>query len=619
MRKVRFSPLSYFLVVALILMIFWPMVDNLISDNIDISKAIGMARNGDIKSARFDGDRLLIEAEEGNGTKVYRTVIPPELQNSFYDNYLKDGVEQGKIEFTARSISKDGFFKEVLPYIFMTLLFIFMMNSLFRQTNSQSKEASDFAKSKAKLFNQNSNSKITFKDVAGLEEEKVELYEIVDFLKNPSKYAKMGARIPKGVLLVGPPGTGKTYISRAVAGEAGVPFYSMSGSEFLEMFVGVGASRVRDLFAVAKKNSPCIVFIDEIDAVGRKRGSGLGGGHDEREQTLNQLLVEMDGFDKNQGIIIMAATNRPDILDDALLRPGRFDRTVTIGLPDIRGREEILAIHTNNKPIAKDVDLKNIARRTPGFSPADLENLVNEAAILSARKGDEEIKNKTFEEASIKVLAGPEKKSAVITEDEKKLVSYHEAGHAIVTKSLEGTDPVQMVTIVPRGSAGGFTYTVPENDIYYHTKTKMLNEVVVLLAGRVAEELKLNDISTGASNDIERATKIVRLMVSKYGMTSEIGALDFTEEGGNLFIGNAITHSKNISENTLNTIDKEMKKIVDECYQKAKEILTEKDETLEKMAERLMEKETIYKKEFEAIYNGNYNPEDFAEDKLNIF
>lgn len=619
MRKVRFSPLSYFLVVALILMIFWPMVDNLISDNIDISKAIGMARNGDIKSARFDGDRLLIEAEEGNGTKVYRTVIPPELQNSFYDNYLKDGVEQGKIEFTARSISKDGFFKEVLPYIFMTLLFIFMMNSLFRQTNSQSKDASDFAKSKAKLFNQNSNSKITFKDVAGLEEEKVELYEIVDFLKNPSKYAKMGARIPKGVLLVGPPGTGKTYISRAVAGEAGVPFYSMSGSEFLEMFVGVGASRVRDLFAVAKKNSPCIVFIDEIDAVGRKRGSGLGGGHDEREQTLNQLLVEMDGFDKNQGIIIMAATNRPDILDDALLRPGRFDRTVTIGLPDIRGREEILEIHTNNKPIAKDVNLKNIARRTPGFSPADLENLVNEAAILSARKGDIEIKNKTFEEASIKVLAGPEKKSTVITEDEKKLVSYHEAGHAIVTKSLEGTDPVQMVTIVPRGSAGGFTYTVPENDIYYHTKTKMLNEVVVLLAGRVAEELKLNDISTGASNDIERATKIVRLMVSKYGMTSEIGTLDFTEEGGNLFIGNAITHSKNISENTLNSIDKEMKKIVDECYQKAKEILTEKDETLEKMAERLMEKETIYKKEFEAIYNGNYNPEDFAEDKLNIF
>lgn len=619
MRKVRFSPLSYFLVVALILMIFWPMVDNLISDNIDISKAIGMARNGDIKSARFDGDRLLIEAEEGNGTKVYRTVIPPELQNSFYDNYLKDGVEQGKIEFTARSISKDGFFKEVLPYVFMTLLFIFMMNSLFRQTNSQSKDASDFAKSKAKLFNQNSNSKITFKDVAGLEEEKVELYEIVDFLKNPSKYAKMGARIPKGVLLVGPPGTGKTYISRAVAGEAGVPFYSMSGSEFLEMFVGVGASRVRDLFAVAKKNSPCIVFIDEIDAVGRKRGSGLGGGHDEREQTLNQLLVEMDGFDKNQGIIIMAATNRPDILDDALLRPGRFDRTVTIGLPDIRGREEILEIHTNNKPIAKDVNLKNIARRTPGFSPADLENLVNEAAILSARKGDIEIKNKTFEEASIKVLAGPEKKSTVITEDEKKLVSYHEAGHAIVTKSLEGTDPVQMVTIVPRGSAGGFTYTVPENDIYYHTKTKMLNEVVVLLAGRVAEELKLNDISTGASNDIERATKIVRLMVSKYGMTSEIGTLDFTEEGGNLFIGNAITHSKNISENTLNSIDKEMKKIVDECYQKAKEILTEKDETLEKMAERLMEKETIYKKEFEAIYNGNYNPEDFAEDKLNIF
>ena len=460
---------------------------------------------------------------------------------------------------------------------------------------------------------------MTFKDVAGLEEEKVELYEIVDFLKNPAKYARMGARIPRGVLLVGPPGTGKTYISRAVAGEAGVPFFSISGSEFLEMFVGVGASRVRDLFDVAKKNSPCIIFIDEIDAVGRKRGSGLGGGHDEREQTLNQLLVEMDGFEKNEGIIMMAATNRPDILDDALLRPGRFDRRVTIGLPDVRGREEILNIHTKDKPMAADVDIKNIAKRTPGFTPADLENLVNEAAILSARHGQNSITKSVLEEASIKVLAGPEKTSTVITPEEKKLVSFHEAGHAIVTKSLPDTDPVQMVTIVPRGSAGGFTYTVPEEEKYYYTKSKMINEIIILLAGRAAEELKLEDISTGASNDIERATKIAHAMVSKYGMTSAIGTLDFTEDNENIFIGNAITHSKNVSEETLKLIDSEMKRIVDGCYEKAKEILRENDEKLTRLANCLLEKETVYKKEFEAIYSGDYDPSSFEDEKINIF
>ena len=538
---------------------------------------------------------------------------------SFYKDYLKEKVESGKIKFTAVGDEEEGLLKTILPYAFMGILFFFMMNMIFKQTGSQNKEMNNFAKSKAKLFNKNDKEKVTFKDVAGLEEEKVELYEIVDFLKNPAKYARMGARIPRGVLLVGPPGTGKTYISRAVAGEAGVPFFSISGSEFLEMFVGVGASRVRDLFDVAKKNSPCIIFIDEIDAVGRKRGSGLGGGHDEREQTLNQLLVEMDGFEKNEGIIMMAATNRPDILDDALLRPGRFDRRVTIGLPDVRGREEILNIHTKDKPMAADVDIKNIAKRTPGFTPADLENLVNEAAILSARHGQNSITKSVLEEASIKVLAGPEKTSTVITPEEKKLVSFHEAGHAIVTKSLPDTDPVQMVTIVPRGSAGGFTYTVPEEEKYYYTKSKMINEIIILLAGRAAEELKLEDISTGASNDIERATKIAHAMVSKYGMTSAIGTLDFTEDNENIFIGNAITHSKNVSEETLKLIDSEMKRIVDGCYEKAKEILRENDEKLTRLANCLLEKETVYKKEFEAIYSGDYDPSSFEDEKINIF
>ena len=619
MKKIRFSPFTFVWLALIIMLLLRPIFNGLFTSSIDISKAITLIQNDRVDEASINGDTLYINDVTNSANVTYKTGIPKQLQDSFYKDYLKEKVESGKIKFTAVGDEEEGLLKTILPYAFMGILFFFMMNMIFKQTGSQNKEMNNFAKSKAKLFNKNDKEKVTFKDVAGLEEEKVELYEIVDFLKNPAKYARMGARIPRGVLLVGPPGTGKTYISRAVAGEAGVPFFSISGSEFLEMFVGVGASRVRDLFDVAKKNSPCIIFIDEIDAVGRKRGSGLGGGHDEREQTLNQLLVEMDGFEKNEGIIMMAATNRPDILDDALLRPGRFDRRVTIGLPDVRGREEILNIHTKDKPMAADVDIKNIAKRTPGFTPADLENLVNEAAILSARHGQNSITKSVLEEASIKVLAGPEKTSTVITPEEKKLVSFHEAGHAIVTKSLPDTDPVQMVTIVPRGSAGGFTYTVPEEEKYYYTKSKMINEIIILLAGRAAEELKLEDISTGASNDIERATKIAHAMVSKYGMTSAIGTLDFTEDNENIFIGNAITHSKNVSEETLKLIDSEMKKIVDGCYEKAKEILRENDEKLTRLANCLLEKETVYKKEFEAIYSGDYDPSSFEDEKINIF
>lgn len=619
MRRFRISPFTLVWVALIVILILRPIFGGIFTKSIDISKAITLIQNDRVDEASINGDTLFINDVTNSGNVTYKTGIPKQLQDSFYKDYLKDKVESGKIKFTAIGGEEEGLLKTILPYAFMGILFFFMMNMIFRQTGSQNKEMNNFAKSKAKLFNKNDKEKVTFKDVAGLEEEKVELYEIVDFLKNPAKYARMGARIPRGVLLVGPPGTGKTYISRAVAGQAGVPFFSISGSEFLEMFVGVGASRVRDLFDVAKKNAPCIVFIDEIDAVGRKRGSGLGGGHDEREQTLNQLLVEMDGFEKNEGIIMMAATNRPDILDDALLRPGRFDRRVTIGLPDVKGREEILNIHTKDKPMAADVDIKNIAKRTPGFTPADLENLVNEAAILSARHGQSSITKSILEEASIKVLAGPEKTSTVITPDEKKLVSFHEAGHAIVTKSLPDTDPVQMVTIVPRGSAGGFTYTVPEEEKYYYTKSKMINEIIILLAGRAAEELKLEDISTGASNDIERATKIAHAMVSKYGMTSAIGTLDFTEDNENIFIGNAITHSKNVSEETLKLIDSEMKRIVDGCYEKAKQILRENDDKLTRLANCLIEKETVYKKEFEAIYNGDYDPNSFEDEKINIF
>ncbi|NMB28414.1 MAG: ATP-dependent zinc metalloprotease FtsH, partial [Tissierellia bacterium] len=481
-------------------------------------------------------------------------------------------------------------------------IFVVFWFSFMQQYQGGGSRVMSFGKSKARLHKEEDGKIVTFDDVASLEEEKEELKEIVDFLKSPRKYIEIGARIPKGVLLVGPPGTGKTYLSRAVAGEAGVPFFSISGSDFVEMFVGVGASRVRDLFEQAKKNAPCIVFIDEIDAVGRRRGAGLGGGHDEREQTLNQLLVEMDGFGTNEGIIVMAATNRPDILDPAILRPGRFDRQIYVGLPDIKGREQILKVHTRNKPLDDDVDLQVVAKRTPGFTPADLENLTNEAALLTARMNLDKITMEIIDEASIKVVAGPEKKSKVISEKERRLTAYHEAGHAITARLLPNTDPVHMVTIIPRGMAGGFTAYLPEEDRYYMTKKQMEDELVQLLGGRVAEALVLEDISTGAQNDIERATKVARRMVTHYGMSSKLGPMTYGTDEEEVFVGRDLGRSRNYSEEVAAAIDSEMRGLIDRAYNKAEELLKENINILHKVAEALLERETLDGKEFEEIF-----------------
>ena len=492
------------------------------------------------------------------------------------------------------------FFIEILPTIIMILLivvfwFVFMQNS-----QGGGSRVMSFGKSRAKMV-KDSGKKITFAEVAGLKEEKEEMQEIVDFLKNPRKYLALGARIPKGILMVGPPGTGKTYLSRACAGEAGVPFYTISGSDFVEMFVGVGASRVRDLFEEAKKNSPCIVFIDEIDAVGRKRGAGLGGGHDEREQTLNQLLVEMDGFGDNQGIIIIAATNRPDILDPALLRPGRFDRQVMIGVPDIREREQILKVHSKNKPTAEDVNYQILSQSTPGFTPADLENVMNEAALLSARNDDKIIRMETIKQAIIKVIAGVEKKSKLVSPKERKLTAYHEAGHAVLAQLLPGTDPVHQVTIIPRGRTGGFTMQLPEEDRSYATKKSMEKELIILLGGRVAESLILDDISTGAQNDLSRVTKVARAMVTKYAMSDNLGSMSYDTED-EVFLGRDFTSMKNYSEHVAAEIDREVRNIVDNSYDKARTLLEENLDKLHVIAEALMKYETISGEEFRLAF-----------------
>ena len=594
-NKRRFgSILPSILMFILIFSLFSRFFGVLDPNEVDINKAIEEIEKDNIKRIDQKNEKLTMLTKDD---KTLVAFISGQAQSDFYRDYLKNKVEKGKIDYFYSP--GDNFDKiSSIVQILMTALLLVMFFKLFQSRNQIGQEANNFSKSRAILNDSNNSNKVTFADIAGLKEEKEELYELVDFLKNPEKYNQLGAKIPKGVLMVGPPGTGKTYISRAIAGEAGVPFFSISGSDFVEMFVGVGASRVRSMFEEAKKNSPCIIFIDEIDAVGRQRGTGLGGGHDEREQTLNQLLVEMDGFSSNEGIIIIAATNRPDILDRALLRPGRFDRTIHIGIPDIKEREEILEIHTKNKPLANDISLREIASATTGFTPADLENLTNEAAILCARDRRDKITGNDFQNAKFKIIAGPEKKSKIVSEKERRLTAFHEAGHAITQTIIEGMDPVDLITIIPRGGAGGFTSFRQEEEKSFMTKKEMQNEIVTLLGGRAAEALVLDDISTGASNDIERATKIARHMVTTYGMSDKFGPVSFSEDGSMPFLGRDIKAHNDASEKTKYEIEEEIRTIIATSYQKALNILKENEKLLEKLSELLLEKETIREEEF---------------------
>ena len=519
-------------------------------------------------------------------------------------NEIQDMLEkEGVSNYRLLNVHEDTWMTTILLPVLITMVGVFLLFMLMnRQNGGGNAKAMNFGKSRAKMSSPD-EQKVTFAQVAGLREEKEELEEIVDFLKAPKKYIQVGARIPKGVLLEGPPGTGKTLLAKAVAGEAGVPFFSISGSDFVEMFVGVGASRVRDLFQDAKRNAPCIIFIDEIDAVARRRGSGLGGGHDEREQTLNQLLVEMDGFGVNEGIIVMAATNRKDILDPAILRPGRFDRNVIVGRPDVAGREEILKVHSKNKPLAEDVDLKQIAQTTAGFTGADLENLMNEAAILAAKENRVYLQQADIRHAFVKVGIGPEKRSRVVSEKERRITAYHEAGHAILFHVLPDVGPVYSVSIVPTGGAGGYTMPLPEKDEMFKTKGQMLQEITVSLGGRVAEEEIFDDITTGASQDIKQATAIAKSMITKFGMSERLGLINYDNDSDEVFIGRDFGHtSRGYGEKVAGTIDEEVKRIVDECYAKARKILQEYNSVLESCAQLLLEKEKITRKEFEALF-----------------
>ena len=516
---------------------------------------------------------------------------------------VEEFLQENDVKYSLEDVPKESIIMSAVLPSLITLCGIFLLFMLMnRQNGGTNSKAMNFGKSRARMSTQN-EIKVTFADVAGLKEEKEELEEIVDFLKAPRKYTQLGARIPKGVLLEGPPGTGKTLLAKAVAGEAGVPFFSISGSDFVEMFVGVGASRVRDLFQDAKKNAPCIVFIDEIDAVARRRGSGLGGGHDEREQTVNQLLVEMDGFGVNEGIIVMAATNRKDILDPAILRPGRFDRDVIVGRPDVGGREEILKVHARNKPLGDDVDLKQIAQTTAGFSGADLENLLNEAAILAAKENRVFIQQSDIRHAFVKVGIGPEKKSRIVSEKERRITAYHEAGHAILFHVLPDVGPVYSVSIIPTGGAGGYTMPLPEKDDMFNTKGHMLQEITVSLGGRVAEEEIFDDITTGASQDIKQATAIAKSMITKFGMSEKLGLINYDNDSDEVFIGRDFGHtSRGYGEKIAGTIDEEVKRIIDECYAQARSIIQEYHPVLEKCAELLLEKEKITRSEFEALF-----------------
>ena len=591
--------ITFYLVIALVVFVLLATFNTDSSpEEISYDQFIQKIERGEVGKVASYGNA--IEAELTAGSIV--TTTRPD------DHNLTDLLLAKQVTYETYPPRGPKWWQSALTYMIPFLLIIGIFFFFMQQSQGGGNRVMNFGKSRARL-QESDKKKVTFKDVAGADEERAELSEIVDFLKDPRKYIEIGARIPKGILLVGPPGTGKTLLARAVAGEADVPFFSISGSDFVEMFVGVGASRVRDMFENAKKNSPCIIFIDEIDAVGRQRGAGLGGGHDEREQTLNQLLVEMDGFDVNEGIILIAATNRPDILDPALLRPGRFDREITVGLPDVNGREAILKVHTRNKPLSEEVDLKVVARGTPGFTGADLENIVNEAALLTARVSRKRVGMKEMEEAVERVVAGTQKKSRVISPFEKKIVAYHEAGHVLVGYMLPHTDPVHKVSIIPRGRAGGYTLMFPEEDRYYMTKTELLDRVSTLLGGRVAEKLVLNDISTGAQNDLERATSIVRQMIMEYGMSDALGPITLGKKHDQVFLGRDLARDRDYSEEIAKAIDQEIRKTIDDCYQKAQDILEKERSKLEKIAQALLDKETLDAEEIKALVEGRELPE----------
>ena len=597
--KSGIKTLAIWLILGFIFIGLLSAVFNNSDTKMSYSELLSRINTGDIKEIELssDGKEAYVTTKNSNAEKQ---VIIPSI-NSFMDK-ISDQLQEGEVTLTQKQQSIFVTILSVIsPFAIVIIFFIFWM-FLMNPAQGGNKSVS-FGKSKARVVNALDKNKVTFADVAGVDEEKEELEEIVEFLKSPKKFTNMGARIPKGVLLVGQPGTGKTLLAKAVAGEAGVPFFIISGSDFVEMFVGVGASRVRDLFEQAKKNAPCIIFIDEIDAVGRQRGAGLGGGHDEREQTLNQLLVEMDGFSANEGVIVLAATNRPDVLDKALLRAGRFDRQIVVGSPDVKAREQILEVHARKKRLSADVDLSVIARNTAGFAGADLENVLNEAALLAARRNKGEIEMAEIEDAMVKVTMGPEKKSKVISDKEKKLVAYHEAGHAVVSKFLPTQDDVHQISIVPRGMAGGYTMYRPTEDKSFMSKSEMEEQIVSLLGGRVAEGLVLGDISTGASNDIERASKIARAMVTKYGMSDRIGTITFGSNQEEVFLGRDLTQTKNFSEETSAIIDEEVKKIIDRGYNTARELLSQNIDKLHAVASVLLEKEKIDGDEFMEIFN----------------
>ncbi len=604
------------MVLAFISMLFTGPTTN--TKELTYTEFVQKLENHEIKSVQMDKDSLLAlpikqekEVKQQNVNPLYgATKITPTLQYHVllpHSSDIMKKLENANVDISVKKPSESSQLINIFGSLILPLLFIIFLVVMAKSIQAGGSQAMSFGKSKAKML-LDSKVKTTFNDVAGIDEEKKELEEIVDFLKHGEKYMKLGAKIPKGVLLVGAPGTGKTLMAKAVAGEAGVPFFSISGSDFVEMFVGVGASRVRDLFDQAKKHQPCIIFIDEIDAVGRQRGAGLGGGHDEREQTLNQLLVEMDGFDKNTNIIVIAATNRPDILDNALLRPGRFDRQIVINKPDVLGREQILNVHAENKPLASEVDLKVLAKRTPGFTGADLQNLLNEAALLAARHDKTEINMPDLEEAIDKVMAGPEKKSRIISEEEKTNTAYHEVGHALLAKLLENCDPLHKVSIIPRGMALGITLTLPEKDYLTMKKSQLLDRITMTLGGRVAEEIIYGgeSVTTGASNDLEKVSDIARKMVTSYGMSEKMGNLTYGKSEEHVFMGRDFGHTRNFSEEIAAEIDKEIKRIVDERYQIAKDLLSQNRDMLEFISKALLERETLDEKEFDDLMNEVY-------------